>query len=355
MLLLALVKMMTLDPLHNFSLVARRTRGSATECWHFGAAAVVTPTGQLIASVGNPEIPLFLRSCAKPIQALPFVRGGGVEEFGLEEADIALICASHSGRPEHVERVQGLLRRGGFEANDLLCGVHQPFDNEVKLGLLKSSVSPTVLHNNCSGKHAGMLLACKMMGFEAGDYTSMQHPLQEMILQAIAELGKVPETELRLGIDGCGLPTYLLSLAGGARIYASIADPGASDLKTSFVEALHTIGGGMASAPEMVAGVGRFATELTQATGGRLIAKEGAEGAFGVAVRGPVALGLVLKVADGSERIRDIVVVDILRQLGCLSAAELEQLRVFIKVDLRGHSGARVGEILPDVELIRVQ
>ena len=93
---------MTINPLRDLSLVARATRGTATECWHFGAAAAVTPTGQLIASVGNPEIPFFLRSCAKPIQAVPFVCDGGVGEYGLEGADIALICASHSGRPRVV-------------------------------------------------------------------------------------------------------------------------------------------------------------------------------------------------------------------------------------------------------------
>jgi L-asparaginase II len=200
-----------------------------------------------------------------------------------------------------------------------------------------------------------MLLACKMMGYSPQKYTSPQHPLQKLILQAIAAVSGVSTSTLKLGTDGCGLPTYCLPLSAGARIYAGLADPQSSDLEPSHADALHIIGSGMASAPEMVAGIGRFATELTQVTGGRMIAKEGADGAFGVAVRGPVALGLALKVADGSERIRDIVVLDILRQLGCLSASELEELRSFIKVELRSHRGATVGEILPDVEMIRVK
>lgn len=346
---------MTIDPLRDFSLVARAMRGSATECWHFGAAAVVTPTGRLIASVGSPDVPFFLRSCAKPIQALPLVCGGGVREYGLEDADIALICASHSGRSEHVERVSRLLDLGGYTTADLLCGVHQPFDKESRQSVLQAPASLTVLHNNCSGKHAGMLLACKMMGFDVTDYPAPHHPLQELILEAMAEVGEVPVNTLKLGVDGCGLPTYRLPLSAGAQMYASIADPLASDLATERATALLTISGAMANAPEMVAGVGRFATALTRVTGGRLIAKEGADGSFGVAIRGPVALGLALKNADGSEGVRDLVVVDILRQLGCLSAVELEQLKSFVRIELRSHLGLLVGEIVPDVEVIRVE
>jgi L-asparaginase II len=200
-----------------------------------------------------------------------------------------------------------------------------------------------------------MLLACKMMGFSVENYTSPQHPLQGLIFQAMMEVSGLEAADLKFGIDGCGLPTYRISLAAAAGIYAILAEPRASDLEATSIAALLRVGESMSREPEMVAGVGRFATALTQATGGRLIAKEGAEGAFGVAVRGPVSLGLALKIADGSERIRDSVVVDILRQLGCLSATEVGELESFVRVELTSHLGVPVGELLPDVELIGVE
>jgi L-asparaginase II len=328
------------------------------ECWHFGAAAAVTPEGRLVARLGDPGIATFVRSAAKPFQALPLVLAGGIERFGLDDCDLALICASHGGTPEHVRRVESLLERGGFGAGDLQCGAHLPLDRESAARLERQGLAPSPLHNNCSGKHAGMLLACRLLGLPTGSYLSSEHPLQAGILEHMARLCGAPAGTIGLGIDGCSVPAYHLPVEAAARAYAVLAHPRgagvAAHLTEKLAAALERIAAAMGRAPEMVAGPGRFTTRLIAATGGRVVGKEGAEGFYAMAVRGPVALGIALKIADGGERCRDGAVLDLLRQLGSLAGAELAELSDLYSPALLNHRGIRVGEIVPEVELEEV-
>jgi L-asparaginase II len=316
-----------------------------------GAAAVATPEGRLVARLGDPEAATFLRSAAKPFQALPLLLAGGAPRFALDKADLALICASHSGTPAHVERAASLLARGGFSAADLLCGPHPPFDAEAVAALARAGAAPTPLHNNCSGKHAGMLLACRLLGWPPAGYTAPDHPLQQQVLEHVARLCRIPAEAIGLGIDGCSVPAFHLPLAAAARGYAALADPGAAGLPADVAAAAGRVVAAMTGEPAMVAGPGRFTTALMEATGGRVLGKEGAEGFYALAVRGPVALGLVVKIADGGERCRDSVVLDLLRQMGSLSGEEHAALQRFYRPSLFNHGGLEVGEVVPEVEL----
>jgi L-asparaginase II len=297
----------------------------------------------------------YVRSAAKPFQALPLVLAGGVERFDLSPADLALICASHGGTPEHTARAASLLARGGFTTADLLCGTHLPMDRESARRLESGGAQPTPLHNNCSGKHAGMLLACRLLGFDPAGYVDPSHPLQRRILGLVARLCGLPAEEIGIGVDGCSAPTYHLPIEAAARGYAALAHPAGAGLGESdepgLVEALDRIVQCMGEAPEMVAGPGRFTTRLIAATGGRVVGKEGAEGFYAAAVRGPAALGIALKIADGGERCRDGVVLDVLLQLGSLSGAELSELGESYEPPLHNHRGIRTGEIVPEVEM----
>lgn len=307
-----------------------------------------------MARLGDPGMPTFLRSAAKPFQALPLVLAGGVERFGLDDSDLALICASHGGTPGHVRRAESLLERGGFSAGDLQCGAHLPLDRESAARLQLQGIEPSPLHNNCSGKHAGMLLACRLLGFPADSYLSPEHPLQRRILEHLAVLCGAPAETIRAGIDGCSVPAYHLPVEAAARAYAVLAHPRGAGAGAELAAALERIVGAMGKAPEMVAGPGRFTTRLIAASQGRVVGKEGAEGFYGIAVRGPVALGIAMKIADGGERCRDGVVLDLLRQLGALAGAELAELSDLYRPALVNHRGIRVGEIVPEVELEEV-
>ncbi len=316
--------------------------------------AAVTPEGRLVAFQGDPEVATFLRSAAKPFQCLPLLLAGAGERFGLTAADIALICASHGGRPEHTQRAADLLLSGGFGLADLLCGAHWPLDPQAADELRRSDEIPTPLHNNCSGKHAGMLLACRLLGLPTADYVAADHPWQQRILEHVARFCALPAASIGQALDGCSVPTYHVPLAAAARGYAALADPRAAGVEAAEAAAVEVIVRAMTSEPEMVAGPGRFTTRLMRATGGRVLAKEGAEGFYGLAVRGPVALGVAVKIADGGERCRDSVVLDVLRQLGSLSAAEFAELQDLYSPPLYNHRGLRVGEVRPEVDLEEV-
>jgi L-asparaginase II len=335
-----------------FALIARDLRGGKTENWHQGAIAVVTPEGELVASVGDPDLPAFMRSAAKPFQAMPLVTAGGVERFRLGMADLALICSSHSGTEAHTERAASLLGRAGRSVEDLLCGSHLPFDAHSRRALRESGEAPTPLHNNCSGKHAGMLSSCVLLGLPIEDYIASEHPLQRLLLAEMARWAGLAADEIDVGIDGCSLPTFLMPLRGAARAYAGLADPAAAGHDAELSAAAAQVVEAMTGVPEMVAGPGRFTTRLMQATGGRVLGKEGAQGYYSLAVRGPVALGIAVKVADGDLRCRDGVVIDVLRQLGALSAVEFEELAEFHRVPITNRRGFVVGEVVPDVELV---
>jgi L-asparaginase II len=307
-----------------------------------------------VARLGDPGMATFIRSAAKPFQALPLVLAGGIERFGLDDADLALICASHGGTPEHTRRAESLLERGGFTAGDLQCGAHPPMDRESAARLQLQGLAPSPLHNNCSGKHAGMLLACRLLGFSTETYLAPEHPLQARLLGHVSRLCGVPAEAIGLGVDGCSVPCYHLPVDAAARAYAVLAHPRGAGVEADLAAALERIVGAMGKAPEMVAGPGRFTTRLIAATRGRVVGKEGAEGFYSLAVRGPVALGIALKIADGGERCRDGVVLDLLRQLGSLAGAELAELSDLYRPALVNHRGTRVGEIVSEVELEEV-
>jgi L-asparaginase II len=316
--------------------------------------AAATPEGDLVAFLGDPEAATYLRSAAKPFQCLPLLLAGGEASFSLTPADLALICASHSGDPEHTQGAADLLARGGFGVGDLLCGAHIPLGEESARRMLREGAEPTPLHNNCSGKHAGMLLACKLLGLPTGSYVAPDHPLQQRIVEHVLEICRVPHEQVGLGIDGCSVPAFHMPLSAAARGYAALADPRAARLPPDVGAALDRVARAMTSEPVKVAGRGRFTTRLMEVTRGRVLGKEGAEGFYSLAVRGPVALGIAVKIADGGERCRDGVVLDVLRQLGSLSSAEFAELADCYAPPVLNARGLRVGEVVPDIDLEEV-
>lgn len=329
-------------------------RGELPESWHFGAGAVVTPRGHQVSRLGDPGVRTFLRSSAKPFQALPLVmalEAGRGSDLELSDADLALICASHSGGPEHVKRVASLLERGGFGPEDLQCGAHWPLGDAEQKALRASGNTPGPLHNNCSGKHAGMLLACRLLGYSSDDYVDSDHPLQRRIVAEMSRFTGLAEDDLGRGVDGCSVPTFHLPLEAAARAWAQLAAPELAGLPDDVCRAVHRIVGAMGREPEMVAGRGRFTTRLAQVTGGRVVGKEGAEGIYTVAVRGPAALGVAFKIADGGERARNGVAMELLRQIGSLSGEEFDELRELYRPRIENHRGLTVGRIVPDFEL----
>ena len=333
------------------------TRGPIMESLHLGAIAIVTPTGELFASAGDPGLVAFLRSSSKPFQALHFIERSGDRHFGLEAREVALLCASHAGTAEHVAVVRSIQAKCGFTEANLLCGVHTPGDDATAKALLLRGEAPTPNHHNCSGKHSGMLAAAQLDGFPLEDYINPQHPLQQIILQTFAEMVGMPSEQVILGTDGCSAPVFAVPLRQAALGFARLCDP--ANLVPERASACRRITTAMMAHPEMIAGRGKLDTVLMQALPGKLVAKGGAEGyqALGlmpsVLYPGSPALGITFKIADGDTtgRARACLAVALLQKVGAIHEPDLPRFRPFGPAPITNWRKLEVGELRPCFQL----
>jgi L-asparaginase II len=319
-------------------------RGTTVESIHFGSAAVVDASGRMLAWIGDPQTITFLRSSAKPFQALPFIENGGHSTFNLTLSEIALICGSHTGTDMHVKAVCGIQDKTCIRESDLQCGTHPPFDKATADHLFLSGEKPSTNRHNCSGKHSGMLAYAKMHGHPLETYLDPEHPVQREILATLAEMCALDAAEVRTGIDGCSAPIFAVPLFNAAVAFARLCDP--YNLSEARAAACHTIVTAMTSHPEMVSGTGRFDTRLMEAGGGKILTKGGAEGYQatgllpGALGPGSPGIGIVLKVSDGDQavtesdgerrsRVRPSVTLEILCQLGALNKMQLSEMAEF--------------------------
>lgn len=329
------------------------TRGNIVESVHYGALTVVTTDGNLQASLGDPELVTFLRSSAKPFQALPFMEAQGDEYYHLNLRETAIMCASHAGTDLHVQTLQSFQQKVGLNENQLLCGIHSPFDADTWKAMVRADQAPTPNRHNCSGKHTGMLALAKMKGFALDDYIDPAHPVQQLILQTFAEMTDVRPEQVVVGIDGCSAPNFAVPLRSAALAFARLCDP--KDLAPVRADACRRITRAMAGESLMIAGPGRFDTLVMTAAAGKLISKMGAEGYLGIGVLpgaiepGSPALGITVKVSDGDAetRARPMAALQILRDLGILSGAELDQLADFDRRPIYNFRHLQVGEYRP--------
>lgn len=320
-------------------------RGAILESRHRVHAAVVDSEGRLRASVGDPDRVTYFRSCAKPFQATPMVRDGAMDRFGITIEELALCCGSHSGEPRHLELASSMLEKIGVEADLLECGAQPPMHEQSRRDLAEAGLEPVRLHNNCSGKHIGMLALARAHGWETAGYARPGHPVQGRILDEVARWSGLPYEAIALGTDGCGAVCFALQLRQMASAYANFA--GAA--RRGDREATYVVGA-MTSYPEMVAGEGRLCTDLMEQTEGRLFAKTGAEGLYCVGVPG-AEIGVALKIEDGSPRAVAPAVLAVLRQLDLISEDDLGALWSHAYPDLINSCGEVVGQIRPNISL----
>lgn len=335
-------------------VLARVFRGPHVESVHRGNLAVCDETGRVRGSCGDADVPVYVRSAAKPFQAMPLLFAGGEKRFRLGDAELALLCASHGGEPDHVRLARDLLRRGGFGPDALLCGAHAPMHDGSARALVRRGEAPTALHNNCSGKHAGMLLACRVLDLPTDSYTDAGHPLQRRIRTLVARYAGIPEERVTVAVDGCHLPVFRLPLSGLATAYARLLAARIPGEERPAAAARARLVRAMTRRPDMVAGTGRFTTDFMRVGKGRWIGKEGAEGVYAVAVRPPRGgrpLGLAFKIEDGSARPRDAVTLSALDRLGLLPLADRRALASYAEPALVNVRGAEVGRIEADVSI----
>jgi len=311
-------------------------RGSLVESIHRVSAAVVDAGGRLVARSGDPQFSSFLRSAAKPFQAMPLVADGVVERFSMTQEELALACSSHNSEPDQVARVQAFLDRVGCSESDLACGPHRPLWRDLALpsevkGM--AEVPRTRVASNCSGKHTGMLAFARHRGWETRGYHEASHPVQRRCLEEMARWSGMRTNDIGTAVDGCGVLCFAMPLD---RMAVAFARLGGSDDKN-----VRTVTAAMMGHPELVAGRGRLCTALMQAYPGKILVKVGAEGIYGAALI-EQGLGVGIKVEDGHAWAACLALLSILQQLG-LKPDPVERLAPYAAMPIKNTRGEPVG------------
>jgi L-asparaginase II len=330
-------------------ILAEVLRGSAVESVHRGALAIVDADGALHSAHGDIDRPIFPRSAVKVLQALPMVESGAPERFGLNDEELALACASHGGEARHAATAAAMLAKAGLDVNALECGAHWPYNDAAIKALSAAGATPSALHNNCSGKHAGFVcLGCVMAGAadRAGflrGYLQPQHPVMREVTASLQATTGWDLASTPVGTDGCSIPTFAIPLRHLAHAFARVGT--GNGLSPGRATAAKRLRKAVAAAPFMVAGSGRFDTRVMERLGERVFCKVGAEGVYCAALpeRG---LGVAIKMDDGNTaRGCEIVMAAVIEQLLELDDADRTFMRGLSEVPLKNWNGIEVGSL----------
>lgn len=382
-----------------FAPMVEINRGGLTESNHRGAVAVVDSGGRLVASLGNPREPILLRSSAKPFQALALVCSGAAKAYGITDEELAVVCSSHGGAAQQVALVESVLRKAGLDESVLQCGTHPPMDPRVRRLLAQEGREPEPLHNNCSGKHAGMLATARHLGLTLHDYLDPGHGVQQAIMGLLAFLAGMDADDIRTVRGGCSAPTACLPLrsmalamarfaaagedltaAANIDIAASLRDPDEEvaefyddppcepddqaepdddqdeDLPVSVERGLAVLWRAMRDHPVIVAGPhGRIDTDIMRTCGQMgvpAVAKAGAEGVYAMsAVVEGESYGIALKIEDGAERARNAAAVQVLVALDLIPDEAAQALAGYHRPVVLNCRGDAVGSVVPSFQL----
>ena len=317
-------------------------RGDSVESRHRGALAVVDAAGHVVAALGDHQRPVFPRSAVKALQALPLVESGAAEALDFNDAELALACSSHNGEEVHVNAARVMLMKAGLDEDALECGSQWPRRMEDVAVLHRMDATPCPLHNNCSGKHAGFLGLARTLGVPTRGYVEPDHPVQLEARAAIERMAGIDLSAMPSGTDGCSIPTYAMPLAPLARAFACFGTgEGLEHLRAQAAERLYNA---CVDHPFMVAGTGRFCTEVMGALSGRVFVKTGAEGVF-VAAIPELGFGIALKCDDGATRAAETMMAAVIDALLELDEDEAKALRPWLAPPLANWNGRSVGKI----------
>jgi L-asparaginase II len=330
----------------NPPVAVQATRGGILESRHEVAVAA-WKGGKTVLALGDVKRPVYTRSSAKPFQAMGFVLSGAADRFGATEEELAVVCASHGAEDLHVGLVRSLLAKAGLDPKVLLCGAHPPACTAASVALARSGGKPEVVHNNCSGKHTGMVLTALHRGLPLETYLDPEHPVQVENRRNIALFGGMDPKDVVVGIDGCSGPNFALPLENQAAAFGRLVAPDGA-IPPAHATAARRIARAMMAFPRVVAWKAEGDAALMGAAPGRFVSKLGAEGVQGVGIPAS-GLGIALKVEDGSSRPRIPVTLALLRSAGVITAEEEARVGVPGDLSIRNHRGLEVGRI--EIEL----
>ncbi len=316
-------------------VIAEVTRGNIVESRHRGAFIVCDASGNAKLSAGDTEKPIFPRSAIKAFQCMPLLESGAADRFHLNDEEIALCCSSHDGEPDHVRVARSILKKCGTPESDLECGAHAPSARKAFVELIRAGTEPSSVHNNCSGKHSGMLALAEHLGAPHKGYTAIGHAVQKSVASTIERLCGVDLGNAAVGIDGCSVPNWAIPLRQLAVGFARMAQADcASGQRIIAAVRAH---------PFLIAGTNHFDTKVMQEIP-RLFIKVGAEGVHCGCIP-HVGLGFALKIDDGASRGSQVAIASALAKLDCWKEAEREALQRHAAETLSNWRKIEVGEV----------
>ena len=323
-------------------ILCRVTRGELTESIHVAFAVAIDETRQPFYSTGDPQYLTCIRSSLKPFQAAASVKAGAVDAAEFNDDELALMCASHKGERMHVKTAQSMLTKLGLTVDDYECGSHFPSDTLTRHRMIREDKEAQPLHNNCSGKHAGMLALAKHLGQGTANYIKKDHPVQRTILEYVQDITGL-ET-IPTEIDGCSAPTPFMTLETIAGLFQTLAAGNEPELKRVFKA--------MSSCPDLVGGSNHFDTNFIKALTGRGVTKVGGESVRGIALKtqDKGSVGIAIKILDGNFRALPVATMKLLEHLELLTEEELQNLDKFRTKILKNHNQIEIGRIEAHVE-----
>lgn len=322
-------------------ILAEAVRGNWVENRHRGAFIIVDADGVVIASGGDVDRPIFPRSAIKSMQALAIFDRHAIDRFHHKPEELALACASHHGEDEHVSNVAQFLERMGLSVADLECGAHMPTNGKAREALRQADKNPSALHNNCSGKHSGMLSVALAMGVPTSGYVEREHEVQKAVRAAVENVIGEDLTEDRCGTDGCSIPTWAAPLRAWARGFARMAT--GRGLDAGHAAGAQKLFDAATGHPHLVAGTGHLDTLVMEAFKGRVMQKGGAEGVQCGAIRDK-GWGYALKCDDGNMLASHVMVAGLLLKYADPDANQRALLEQFARQPTKNVRGAIVGE-----------
>lgn len=325
-------------------VVVEALRGPLVESRHRGSGAVVDAEGRVVFSFGDIDRPTFPRSAVKAFQALPLLESGAADKAGLTDAEIALAVASHGGEARHAETAAGMLAKVGRDVGTLECGAHWPLGEKAMRALAGTGASPSALHNNCSGKHAGFVCLACGEGWDPAGYVGRTHPVQQAVHDALADMTGAPLGEDVCGTDGCSIPSYAVSTKRLAHGFARFGS--GHGLGPERRKAAERIRAAVAANPFMVAGTDRFDTDLMTLLGARAFTKTGAEGVYCAALP-EQGLGLAVKADDGAGRASQVMIAALIGRFLLMDEPLQAAFARFRAPVLKNWNGIEVGAIRP--------
>lgn len=323
-------------------IVVEVYRAEVLESFHRGVICVVNEQGEILFHVGDVNQVCYPRSAMKLLQVIPLLINGGMERFGFSLEEIAVMCGSHNAEPEHIRVVSSILQKIGLDKDALQCGPQYPSSKRDANALIKADQKPHLIHNNCSGKHAGMLATCLLMGWPTEDYINPQHPLQQAILDICSGMYEYPKEKMVIALDGCSAPIFSIPVYNQALGFKNLVST--STASPDLQQACKTIINAVSKHPFMVAGTARYCTDMMNITAPQIIGKTGAEGIFCMAFT-EQKLGVCIKIDDGKMLPQYNVAQALIEASGLFAKEQLATLHRYAEEELTNFNKLVTGEI----------